>query len=74
MSIRTISNSLRKRLGVRKGQGIVEYAIILALVVLLAAVMSGSSGIKEKVTQTFTNVGSALDSSNEGGEGGGGGG
>ena len=43
-----------------KGQGIVEYAVLLAFVVAIAAYLFSSSGIKDEVTATFQSTHSVL--------------
>lgn len=43
-----------------KGQGIVEYALILAFVVVLAIALTNAGGIQEKVKSTFSNVAAKL--------------
>lgn len=43
-----------------KGQGIVEYAVLLAFVVAIAAYLFTSSGIKNEVTATFSSTQSML--------------
>ena len=43
-----------------KGQGIVEYALILAFVVVLAIALTSDGGIQEKVKATFSNVAAKL--------------
>ena len=43
-----------------KGQGIVEYAVLLAFVVAIAAYLFTSSGIKNEVTATFESTASVL--------------
>lgn len=45
----------------QKGQGIVEYALILAFVVAIAAGLTNAGGIRDKVTAIFTSVGDTLD-------------
>lgn len=45
----------------QKGQGIVEYALILAFVVAIAAGLTNAGGIKDKVSAIFTQVGTTLD-------------
>lgn len=45
----------------QKGQGIVEYALILAFVVAIAAGLTNAGGIKDKVSAIFTQVGNTLD-------------
>ena len=48
----------------QKGQGIVEYALILAFVVAIAAGITNAGGIKDKVSSIFTQVGNTLDTAN----------
>ena len=43
-----------------KGQGIVEYAVLLAFVVAIAAWLFNNSGIKNEVTATFNSTQSVL--------------
>lgn len=43
-----------------KGQGIVEYAVLLAFVVAIAAWLFSNSGIKNEVTATFNSTKSVL--------------
>ena len=44
-----------------KGQGIVEYAVLLAFVVAIAAyVFSGDSSLKREMSNTFTKTTSTL--------------
>lgn len=67
-----------------KGQGIVEYALILAAVAIIAIyVLSGDGGLTKAVDQAYTNAASKIgeattanpaDDSSGGGGGGGGGG
>jgi pilus assembly protein Flp/PilA len=44
-----------------KGQGIVEYALILAFVVVVAAAITGSGDLKTKVQGSFTNIAAAFN-------------
>lgn len=55
--------SLRKFF-TEKGQGIVEYAVLLAFVVALAAYLFGQSGVKSEVSKTFSKTVSVLSSGN----------
>ena len=48
----------------QKGQGIVEYALILAFVVAIAAGLTNAGGIKDKVSAIFTSVSTTLDDAN----------
>ena len=50
----------RRRFFKEKGQGIVEYAVLLAFVVAIAAYLFTSSGIKNEVTATFSSTQSML--------------
>ena len=56
----TVLNYLRVRYLGQKGQGIVEYALILAFVVGLAAVLTNTGGLKDAVSGVFTNATSQL--------------
>ena len=47
-----------------KGQGIVEYAVLLAFVVAIAAWLIGSGGIKDEVSKTFSRTVSTLSGAN----------
>lgn len=44
----------------QKGQGMVEYALILAFVVVLAIALTDAGGISEKIKAVFTKVGNQL--------------
>lgn len=46
----------------KKGQGLTEYAIVLLLVVLVGAVIWGTSGIKESLDTMYTNINTTLSS------------
>ena len=52
----TVLNYLRVRYLGQKGQGIVEYALILAFVVGLAAVLTNTGGLKDAVGKVFSNA------------------
>ena len=47
-----------------KGQGIVEYAVLLAFVVAIAAWLMRSTGIKGEVSNTFSKTVSTLSGGN----------
>lgn len=47
-----------------KGQGIVEYAVLLAFVVAIAAWLMSSSGIQGEVSKTFEKTVSTLSTGN----------
>jgi pilus assembly protein Flp/PilA len=49
-----------RRFFTEKGQGIVEYAVLLAFVVAIAAYLFTTSGIKNEVTATFSSTQSML--------------
>lgn len=53
---------LKARYISEKAQGIVEYALILAFVVAVAAALTNTGGLQEKVKTVFTNVGNAFNS------------
>ena len=44
----------------KKGQGIVEYAILVAFVVAIAAFLISDTGLKNEVTATFNSTASIL--------------
>lgn len=48
----------------QKAQGMVEYALILAFVVGIAAVLTSSTGIKGAITTTFEKVTTTLNTAN----------
>lgn len=43
-----------------KGQGIVEYALILAFVAVVAAGLTNAGGLKDKVSSSFTAIAGAF--------------
>ena len=51
---------LNRYLG-EKGQGIVEYALILAFVVVIAVAITNAGGLKDKVSEVFTNITQSFD-------------
>ena len=56
-----------------KGQGVVEYALILAFVVAVAVALVGTDGIQAAIQTTFGNVSTTLNDANQtqsGGQGG----
>lgn len=55
-----ILNYLKARYVSEKAQGIVEYALILAFVVILAIALTDAGGLGTKVKAVFTSVGSQL--------------
>ena len=57
---------LKARYVSEKAQGIVEYALILAFVVILAIALTSGGGLAEKVKSVFTSVGSQLDKTSTG--------
>ena len=58
----TVLNYLRVRYLGQKGQGIVEYALILAFVVGLAAFLTQGKELQDAVSAVFTNATSKLKS------------
>lgn len=56
----TILEHLKNRYLSQKAQGIVEYALILAFVVVVAAAITNGGGLRDKVTTVFTNVTNAF--------------
>ncbi|MFQ5684508.1 MAG: Flp family type IVb pilin [Candidatus Binatia bacterium] len=52
---------LKRLFSEEDGQGITEYALILALVVFVIWLAVKATGIGESVSNVFTNVGSVLD-------------
>ena len=55
---------LRARYLTEKAQGMVEYALILAFVVVIAAFLVGNDSIGEAIKTTFTNVKTQLTTAN----------
>ena len=51
---------LKARYISEKAQGIVEYALILAFIVVVAAAITNAGDLQNKVKNVFTNVGNAL--------------
>lgn len=61
---------MEKYLG-KKGQGMVEYALIIAFVVgIAAAAFSGENGLGASIKNTFTNATTTLNNLNPGSTGG----
>ena len=60
MMLKKLQNCVKEKRLMRslgeKGQGVVEYALILAFVVLIAAALSSSGGLKNAVTDVFNKV------------------
>lgn len=54
---------LKARYISEKAQGIVEYALILAFVVAVAATITDAGGLQDKVKTAFDNVSKAFGSS-----------
>jgi len=52
--------TLREFFREEKGQGLVEYALILAFVAVLAYMMFKTSGMQSDVTSTFSNAQSKI--------------
>lgn len=49
-----------------KGQGIVEYALILAFVVAIAVALTSSGGLKEAVNEAFGDTAKAISDTKNG--------
>ena len=49
-----------------KGQGMVEYALILAFVVVIAAFLTGNDGMGQAIQNVFTRVTNVLNQANQG--------
>ena len=58
----TILTHLKNRYLSQKAQGIVEYALILAFVVVLAIVLSGSDGLSGAISGIFGKTKDQLNS------------
>ena len=58
----TILTHLKNRYLSQKAQGIVEYALILAFVVVLAVVLSGSDGLGGAISGIFGTTATKLNS------------
>lgn len=56
----TILEHLKNRYLSQKAQGIVEYALILAFVVAVAAALTNAGGLKEAIETAFSNVSTKL--------------
>lgn len=58
--MKEIIEYLKARYLSEKAQGIVEYALILAFVVVVAAAITNGGGLRDKVGNVFNNVASAF--------------
>jgi len=54
--MKEIFEYLKARYLTEKGQGMVEYALILAFVVVIAGFLTGNSGIGKAIQDVFTRV------------------
>ena len=61
MAMRAIQKYVKDYVRNQKGQGIVEYALILAFVVVIAMALTNSGGLQEKIKNVFTSVGNEVD-------------
>ena len=52
----TILSHLKNRYLIQKAQGVVEYALILAFVVIIAAAIGNSGTLSAKITTVFTDL------------------
>ena len=64
MAMRAIQKYVKDHVQNQKGQGIVEYALILAFVVVIAMALTNSGGLQEKIKSVFTSVGNEVDKAN----------
>ena len=55
---------LKARYLSEKGQGMVEYALILAFVAVIAAGLTGNSGIASSISSTFASITGLFSTSN----------
>ena len=55
-----IMKYLKARYVSEKAQGIVEYALILAFVAVIAAALFTNNGIKDHIIKVFENIGNLL--------------
>ncbi|MDY4474825.1 pilin protein [Mitsuokella sp.] len=55
-----IMKYLKARYVSEKAQGIVEYALILAFVAVIAAALFTNNGIKDHIIKVFENIGTLL--------------
>lgn len=62
----TILTHLKNRYFTQKGQGIVEYALILAAVVVLAGALGSTGALGKAVEGAFKNAADALTGSKSG--------
>lgn len=58
----TILTHLKNRYLSQKAQGIVEYALILAFVVVLAVVLTKTGGLQEAISDVFGNATTKVNS------------
>lgn len=58
--MKEIIEYLKARYLSEKAQGIVEYALILAFVVVVAAALTNGDGLRDKVANVFTSVTNAF--------------
>ena len=61
--MKEIIEYLKARYLSEKAQGIVEYALILAFVVVVAAAITDGGGLRDKVAKVFTDVTNAFGNS-----------
>ena len=62
--MKEIFEYLKARYLTEKGQGMVEYALILAFVVVIAAFLTGNNGIGQAIQDVFTRVQNQLTGTN----------
>jgi len=58
VKFQTVGNGLRKLVANEKGQDLIEYALVVALIAFAAA--AGMSTVATKINAAFTNIGTKL--------------
>jgi pilus assembly protein Flp/PilA len=58
MNLRSIPNALRALLLNRKGQDLIEYALVVALIAFAAA--AGMTSVATQINAAFTNIGTKV--------------
>lgn len=56
-----IKSAYKSRFANEKGQGIVEYALVLAFVVVIATAITTSTDLADKVKEPFANMVTAFE-------------
>ena len=58
VGFQTLRSSLRRMVGDERGQDLIEYALVVALIAFAAA--AGMSTVATKINAAFTNIGTKL--------------